>query len=259
MRFLPLIGLSVLFWACDDKDTEPVDTSPPVTGGDDTFVPPTDADGDGYAEEDDCDDNDAAVHTGQPETCDGVDENCNGVIDEGFGDSDADGTADCMDSEDCDGADNDGDGFIDEDFADDDGDGIADCLGAEECNGKDDDGDGDIDEGFDADGDGYTTCNGDCDDSDFSINPGETEAAGDLVDNDCDELIDEGNWAEGQLLITEVLVNPDSVTDPLGEWVELYNTTNQTLILNGLVIGSDLDGEAHQISSPDLITVESGE
>lgn len=259
MRFLPLIGLSVLFWACNDKDVEPVDTSPTVPGGDDTYVPPTDADGDGYAEEDDCDDNDAAIHPGQPENCDGVDENCNGVIDEGFGDSDADGIADCIDSEDCDGIDNDGDGSIDEDFADDDGDGVADCLGTEECNGKDDDGDGTIDEGFDADGDGYTSCNGDCDDSDYSVNPGAAEVAGDIIDNDCDKLIDEGNWGEGDLIITEVMVNPDNVTDPAGEWIELYNNTNQTLILNGLVIGSDLDGQVHQITSKNLITVEGGE
>jgi hypothetical protein len=257
MRFLPLIGISVLIWACNDKESQPVDTSPEVVGGDDTYVIPTDADGDGYAAEDDCDDNDADIHPGQPENCDGVDENCNGVVDEGFGDADSDGIADCIDSEECDGQDNDGDGDIDEDFADDDGDGIADCLGTEECNGEDDDGDGQIDEGFDADGDGYTSCGGDCDDSDYNINPGETETAGDLIDNDCDELIDEGSWAEGQLLITEVMVNPDSVSDPAGEWIELYNLTNQTLILNGLVIGSDLDGQSHQIVSDDLITVAS--
>ena len=83
MRFLPLIGLSVLFWACDDKDPEVIDTSPPVDDTD-TYVIPTDADGDGYAEEDDCDDNNASIHPGQTETCDGVDENCNGVVDEGF-------------------------------------------------------------------------------------------------------------------------------------------------------------------------------
>ena len=259
MRFLPLIGLSALIWACDDKDPDPVDTNTPSTAsGDDTYVIPTDADGDGYAEEDDCDDTNADIHPGQPENCDGVDENCNGVIDEGFGDSDSDGIADCIDSEDCDGVDNDGDGDIDEDFADADGDGVADCLGTEECNGKDDDGDGEIDEGFDADGDGYTTCNGDCDDSDYNINPDESEISGDLIDNDCDELIDEGSWSEGQLLITEIMINPDSVSDPAGEWIELYNLTNQTLILNGLVIGSDVDGEAHQITSEDIITVESG-
>ena len=258
MRFLPLIGLSVLFWACDDKDPEVIDTSPPVDDTD-TYVIPTDADGDGYAEEDDCDDNNASIHPGQTETCDGVDENCNGVVDEGFSDTDGDGTADCIDAEDCDGLDNDGDGLIDEDFADADNDGIADCLGTEECNGKDDDGDGEVDEGFDADGDGYTTCNGDCDDSAYGVNPDAEETAGDMIDNDCDELIDEGSWGEGNLIITEIMSNPDAVADPSGEWVELYNATNQTLVLNGLILGSDADGESHTISSSDLITVSSGE
>lgn len=39
----------------------------------------------------------------------------------------------------------------------------------------------------DDDGDGYSEVEGDCDDSDANINPGESEAPGDGVDNDCDE------------------------------------------------------------------------
>lgn len=80
------------------------------------------------------------------ELCNGVDDNDNGEIDEGYGDSDEDGIADCMDEEECDGLDNDGDGDIDEDF-DADGDGIADCFDEEACFDLiDNDGDGDIDE-----------------------------------------------------------------------------------------------------------------
>ena len=65
-----------------------------------------------------------------PELCNGIDDNGNGLIDEGYPDTDADGTADCVDVEECDGVDNDGDGDVDEDF-DADGDGTADCLEVE--------------------------------------------------------------------------------------------------------------------------------
>jgi len=42
-----------------------------------------DADGDGARWCDDCSDDDPAVHLGAPELCNGIDDNCNGVVDEG--------------------------------------------------------------------------------------------------------------------------------------------------------------------------------
>ena len=42
-----------------------------------------DLDGDGYMAEEDCDDNNSVVHPGIEELCDGIDNNCNGEIDEG--------------------------------------------------------------------------------------------------------------------------------------------------------------------------------
>ena len=56
-----------------------------------------DLDDDGYASDVDCDDNDTNVNPGAIEVCNGIDDNCSGVADEGI-DLDGDGTADCFDS-----------------------------------------------------------------------------------------------------------------------------------------------------------------
>jgi N-acetylneuraminic acid mutarotase len=48
----------------------------------DGFTPPVDEDGDGFADCEDCDDANAAVHPGAVEVCNGVDDNCVGGIDE---------------------------------------------------------------------------------------------------------------------------------------------------------------------------------
>ena len=55
-----------------------------------------DRDGDGFNQEEDCNDNDAAVNPNGTEICDGTDNNCDGEIDEGvqnifYADSDGDG------------------------------------------------------------------------------------------------------------------------------------------------------------------------
>ncbi|MCP4807402.1 MAG: hypothetical protein GY884_18820 [Proteobacteria bacterium] len=64
-------------------------TEPPIEGdtavqdSEDTSTP-TDADGDGWAVEEDCDDTDASVHPDADEACNGVDDDCDDQIDEGF-------------------------------------------------------------------------------------------------------------------------------------------------------------------------------
>ena len=64
-----------------------------------------DEDSDGYPASLDCDDRDAAVNPGASETCDGRDDDCDGVVDEGF-DADGDGFTICQEPEpDCDDAD----------------------------------------------------------------------------------------------------------------------------------------------------------
>ncbi len=112
------------------------------------------------------------------EECDGLDNDGDGTVDEGYTDTDLDGVADCVDEEECDGLDNTGDGAVDEGYADTDGDGVADCVDGEECDGLDNNGDGVVDEGYtDTDGDGVADCV-------------ETEDC-DCADNDGDGLVDE--------------------------------------------------------------------
>jgi len=260
---LPLaLALALALGACGDKSgTDDSGGSPgDGGGGGDTGTALTDADHDGVAvEEGDCNDADPQVYPGAEERCDGQDDNCDGAVDEGYADTDTDGVADCVDTETCDGLDNNGDGQVDEGYPDSDGDGVADCVATEICDGLDNNGDGQVDEGFDLDGDGVTSCAPvpDCDDSDPARSPALAEVAGDRIDNDCDGLVDEGSWAAGDLVITEIMSNPQSVSDPDGEWFEVFNTTDHDLYLNGLRIESD-PGEVHDIADATLLTVPAG-
>ena len=140
-------------------------------------VGPRDIDGDGWAEDLDCDDLDPAIYPEAGESCDGVDNDCDGAIDEGY-DADGDGWAPCSDPPDC----NDEDPTIfpgAEEF----------CDGIDSnCNGDDDEDTG-CDPSEDADGDGYTA-DEDCDDSDPWSYPGAGELC-DGSDNDCDGEVDE--------------------------------------------------------------------
>lgn len=222
-----------------------------------------DEDGDSVTIDDgDCDDTNPNIHPGAIESCNGIDDNCNAVTDEGTSDVDGDGICDDLDAESCDGIDNDGDGRVDEDFADEDLDGIADCVDAEECDGIDNDGDGTVDEGYDADGDGYVQCGEigvfDCDDSDSTLNPGMAEVSGDLIDNNCDLVVDEDDFVVGDLIVTEIMTNPSDLPDPEGEWFEVYNTSDRTIALNGLVFEDD-GVESYQVVSSDLILVDAGQ
>ena len=185
----------------------------------------TDADCDGVPDADDCRPDDPAISPDANEACNGFDDNCDGVVDEGY-DEDGDGATtcagDCDDTEPAayggatevcgDGIDNDCDGVIDNgDELDADGDGFCtplDCdddsalnhPGASEiCDGVDNDCDDAIDEDFDADGDGWfdgadAGCAAaydpvDCDDADASEFPGATEVC-DGEDTDCDGAAD---------------------------------------------------------------------
>lgn len=185
-----------------------------------------DADGDGALSAD-CNDLNATVYPGAPELEDGIDNDCDKIVDEGTNayDDDTDGYSenqgDCNDAnvsvhpnatEVVDSIDNDCDGTIDEgtEVYDDDGDGFTEQQG--DCNdgsvdispiateledGIDNDCDGFVDDGttlFDDDGDGYSEQAGDCNDANSSVSPVATEVV-DQLDNNCNGIVDEGTAA----------------------------------------------------------------
>ncbi|MBK8193647.1 MAG: T9SS type A sorting domain-containing protein [Lewinellaceae bacterium] len=257
----------------------------------------------------DCDDGDAAFNPGAVELCDGLDNDCNGFVDDipvfayyldsdgdGFGDGDIEldtclseapagyvaNNLDCDDgdaafspdaAEVCDGLDNDCNGLVDDIpvfayYLDSDGDGFGDgdieldtCLSeapmgyvtnnldcddssadfnpfsVEICDGLDNNCNGTADEGltvisYYADGDsdgfgnadarldtclsqipaGYTTNDLDCDDANETVYPGAQEIV-DGLDNDCNGTIDDISATSGPALYVRVYPNP--VTDIL--------------------------------------------
>ena len=285
---------------------------------------PPDADADGSPDDEDCVDNDGAIHPGAPEVCNDLDDDCDSLVDAAdddltdgttwFVDGDADGyggptttvacapgeglaadSSDCDDTdaavnidgvESCNGHDDDCDGLVDADdpqlvsfpiwYPDRDGDtygdsddGVAGCTGPEGyiaqgddcddrdeqvhpnadevCNGVDDDCDGDTDdedaiivEGNtfyqDLDGDGHGTAaatttgcdpmsgwgvwDDDCDDGAPSVYPGALESCNDADDN-CNGDVDEAPTRDGTTWF------PDADGDTYGAEAGRLNSCEQ--------------------------------
>ncbi len=165
----------------------------------------------------DCDDTSATVAPGLEELCDGLDNDCNELVDDGitdapvwYGDSDGDGYgADDQAIESCVPV----AGYTSQPGDCDDGDIFVHPGGVEICNDRDDDCDGSIDEDAtsvtwyaDADDDGYgsdlaptiqsctpppgySQASGDCDDTNRDVSPSGLEVC-DSIDNNCSGTID---------------------------------------------------------------------
>ncbi len=219
MRSLTLVV--ILLMGCRDpgKETGSEDTEDPTDSRIDTQAEGADADGDGFASTEDCNDADPAIHPGAREICDLVDNDCDGLLDDEdpdlygattwYIDSDQDGFGgDLVSTEACDSP----TGFVDNRGDCDDLDAASHPDADEICDGVDNNCDGRIDgpEASDAltwyedgDGDGYgttvsveTDCDapagyalhdGDCDDADPAYHPGAAEAdCTDPADYNCD-------------------------------------------------------------------------
>jgi Lamin Tail Domain/Putative metal-binding motif len=259
---------------CDDHDSATYPDAPEQADSRDNDCDGTvdegtvlyDDDGDGFTDiEGDCDDANVDIYPGAPETgYDGIDDDCNGV--DGT-DIDADGyTAvevggpDCDDNnadvhpgatevwydgvdQDCDGAsdyDQDEDGFDSDVYGGDDCDDTNARVSPAETetwyDGTDQDCDGTSD--YDQDGDGSDSDaygGDDCTDTDSTIGPGVTETRNGS-DDDCDGSCDEGLITAGELIITEIMKDPDGVTDAYGEWFEVYNTSAVAIRMCGWTI-----------------------
>ena len=102
---------------------------------------------------------------------------------------------------------------------------------------------------IDNDNDGFTENEGDCDDFNNTQHPGATDVPDNGIDEDCDgedatvvvEIFDMSMVSVGDLIITEIMNNPNAVDDSEGEWFEIHNASSQDINLNGLELGDDSD------------------
>ncbi|MCB9677078.1 MAG: VCBS repeat-containing protein [Alphaproteobacteria bacterium] len=276
------IGYALVGGDCNDandsihpgapEDCDPVDRNcdgSPAAGAVDQITGYLDFDGDGFGNPaqsltactlpgtyvsvgGDCNDAQAAAFPGNPEICDGVDNDCNGTVDGASaagatswwpdGDNDGFGAGAAVvacfqpvghraNDQDC----NDLDGSV--------------FPGApEQCNSLDDDCDGSVDESLvdstwypDGDGDGFAgpggtpivdcvqppghvLSQGDCDDADASVNPGAVEVCNGVDENcsgsesDAVDLgtfyadLDGDTWGDGSMPVQACVAPPDSTT-----------------------------------------------
>jgi hypothetical protein len=209
----------------DQESTEdaPADAGTDTPADEPVDDAPVDEDGDGFTDDVDCDDHDSRIAPGAPEYCDGIDTDCDGVVDPSnaldaltwYRDGDGDGFGDPLDSrtscgppggpwvansDDCDdfNADINPDAIEICDGLDNDCDGLSDPPTAADAPTwhLDDDADG-----FGVDTETTVAClqpagvwteaSGDCDDTDARIHPGAEEFC-DGADFDCDGAEAEG-------------------------------------------------------------------
>ncbi len=246
-------------------------------------TPPT-----GYVENAlDCDDTNENIHPGQTEVCDGLDNDCNSLVDDGltlftyFADNDGDGfgaaastldtclnaaptgfaenALDCNDldpsihpdmTESCDGVDNDCNGIADDGltvftyYLDSDGDLFGDpAITIDSC--------GALDPNL-----GFVLNGFDCDDTNPDINPFMMEVF-DSLDNDCNGLVDDGVTSVNELEQRSVKIYPNPTANILNiEYEYAGSLTAKVFHADGRVVRSqvlDFSGAMAQMDLKDVV------
>lgn len=106
------------------------------------------------------------------------------------------------------------------------------------CIDRDVDGDGSLDAAWSS----MPSAADDCEDRNPAVNPGVTEIDDDGIDQDCDGFDSQvvlDDLVPGDLVITEIMIDPDPLANSNGEWFEIYNDSPDGVDLKGLVIVND--------------------
>jgi hypothetical protein len=116
----------------------------------------------------------------------------------------------------------------------------------------------------DNDDDGVPNDEDNCPDT---FNPDQNDCDGDGIGDVCDPISDPpgdcivSNAQTGDLVITEIMQNPDAVSDLNGEWFEVYNAADEAIEVGGLEIADSfgnsyvISGESTQVLPGEFLVV----